>query len=218
MRFFPEDVRETAWLSEQDEKNNPENTRPLSALLRIEILHSCSVATWCTETREGPLSTHLLHLLLTLKQIYCSHASCQLTDVYFEKSGSNNPSVSERLVWGRRQRKLWPVSVCMCMCQQQVWFSPLFSWNIYFTQGMQYMSCMLTLRGRRKQKHVTIWGHMRVNRFQEVRHKWSFGHSTVTTNKFRLYSCRAHSLGCCKTLALGLIKTLITERTGQLAA
>lgn len=46
----------------------------------------------------------------------------------------------------------------------------------------------------------------------------SFDRSTVTAHKLGLCSCRAHSHGCCKTLAPGLIKTLITERQGQMAA
>lgn len=50
----------------------------------------------------------------------------------------------------RQKAKKILTCVCVCMCQQQVWFSPLFSWNTYFTQGMQHMSCMLTLRGRRR--------------------------------------------------------------------
>lgn len=208
-KVFPEDVRETAWLSERDEKNIPENTRPLSALLRIEILHSGHMM-YIDE--RGPFEHTSLASLTNIKANILQPCELSANWGLLSEEWQQQPGVSERLVWGRRQRKLW--HVCVCMCQQQVWFSPLFSWNTYFTQGMQHMSCMLTLRGRREQKHVTIWGHMRVNWFQEVRHKWSFGHSTVTTNKFRLYSCRAHSLGCCKTLALGLIKTLITKRTG----
>lgn len=42
----------------------------------------------------------------------------------------------------------------------------------------------------------------------------SFGRSTVTARKLRLCSCRAHSHGCCKTLAPGLIKTLIIWASG----
>lgn len=88
-------LKERVRLSEWDEKSIPENTHPHSALLRIEILHSCSVATRFTELgsltpREGPLSTHLLHLFQTLEQISCSHVSCQLTGVYFQTSRSNN--------------------------------------------------------------------------------------------------------------------------------
>ncbi len=45
---LPEDVRERAGLSERDEKNIPENTRPHSALLRTDILHGQSVATRST--------------------------------------------------------------------------------------------------------------------------------------------------------------------------
>lgn len=97
--------RERAWLSERHQKNIPGNTRPHSALLRIEIPHSLSVAMWSTAldcrglwyVGERALSTQgILHLLLMLKQRYSSHVRYQLTDVCFQKGGSSTPSVSER--------------------------------------------------------------------------------------------------------------------------
>lgn len=93
-KSFPEDVRERAWLSEREQNNIPENTRPHSALLRMEILHGPTVAMRSTALdfflrnvrREGPLSTQRsLYLFLMLKQRYSSHVRCQLTDVCFQK-------------------------------------------------------------------------------------------------------------------------------------
>lgn len=219
MRFAGKQERNLSWgclkervrLSERDEKSIPENTHPHSVLLRIEILHSFSVATRFTELgsltpREGPLSTHLLHLLLTLEQISCSHVSCQLTGVYFQRSRSNNLRLTERL---RAKKSM----ICVHLPASGAIFTTGGSHEIHISHRECSTSCMLMLPGGTQRK-----AHKGVNWCQKVRHKWSFGQSNATSNKFRLYSCCAHSLGCCKTLALALIKTLITERTGQIAA
>lgn len=220
--------RERAWLSERDEKNIPENTRPHSVLLRMEIFRSCSVAAWCTgpgspTAREGPLSTHLPHLLPALKQIYCGHVSCQLPGVFSQKSDGNNQSVSESLSWSRRQRKAWHVCVFAHVPAAGVIFhrrALSTSHEIHISHGecrthfLHANTARVTGTGTRDSAEAheakVVSGSQDAN--------GSFGRSTVTAHKLRLCSCRAHSHGCCKTLAPGLIKTLITERRGQMAA
>lgn len=114
--------------------------------------------------------------------------------------------------------------VCLHMCQQQVWFFTAALWTllmkyIFHTGNAERIFCTLTPPGWPGQEHVTLRRRMRPKQCQEVRTaNESFGRSTVTALKLRLRACRAHSHGCCKTLAPGLIKTLITERRRQIAA
>ena len=153
--------------------------------------------------REVPLSTQgSLYLFLMLKQRYRSHVRRQLTDVCFQKCSKES-----------KEREMYVhMYVCIHVSVAGVISNTCCSGRsnkIHFS----HMSCTLTT-GTRGGMEATRGS----ARCQEVTHKRSFGRSLVTTNQFRLCSCCAHSLGCCKKLAPSLIKSLIAGRTGQIVA
>ena len=155
--------------------------------------------------REGPLSTHGEFTSL-------SNVEAKIFQPCETPAKSCLPFRSVVAEKKKEKKKAWRVS-CVFQ-QQQAWFPPSCSGSshkIHIShRALLQMSCMLTL----PENTWLFGGTLGSTGVRKSHTDGSFGCSIVTANQFRLYSCCAHSLGCCWTLAPGLIKTLIAERTG----
>lgn len=165
-----------------------------------------------------------MRLLLMLEQRYSCHVKCQLTDVCIQMYSRSNPSVSKRFLHDEGMRRSEKYAgTCVYVLAAGVIPTTVFwqflSNTVHISQtALRRMPHMLMLPGGCGQKHATVWRQTGVDWRHKVIPKRSFGRSLVMTNQSSPSSCCAHPIGCCKTLALILIKTLTTGRADQMVA